>query len=357
MQDGIQLHGFGGWAYGHTDGNRYQIGQEDGSYNNSYFALNISASPYERFSANVQTLWRTSDEGLEVEFDYAFAEWEFFDWLKLRIGKVKCPFGIYTEVYDVGTLRPFYSLPQSIYGLPGQVLESYYGLGLTGLYYFPRWWGVQYDLYFGELLYKKYAMQGFQSLSDAMIEPVVRNSAGTRVVVHTPLEGLNVGFSLRQGETEIYVGEEIMQMAVRSSEGRYLNYTFRAEYLNNEISVRAEYAGSKKLDEGEEIGLFGYYLEGAYLFRDHYQVALLYDAYGITYPDSVIAVVTMPEDHRETAVGFNYWFNPNLVLKLSYHYVKGNVFAAPDDMIEILITGRDPEEITQMVIFGTQFSF
>ena len=39
------------------------------------------------------------------------------------------PFGNYTEIYDVGTLRPFYHLPQATYGPTGQIAESYDGIG------------------------------------------------------------------------------------------------------------------------------------------------------------------------------------------------------------------------------------
>jgi hypothetical protein len=49
-------------------------------------------------------------------YDYGFAEWRFSDALRLHAGRMKHPFGIYSEIFDVGTLRPFYTLSQSVYG-------------------------------------------------------------------------------------------------------------------------------------------------------------------------------------------------------------------------------------------------
>ena len=70
----------------------------------------------------------------DVELDYAFAEWFVSDALKIRMGRVKHPFGLYGEIFDVGTLRPFYLLPQSIYGPNGFTAKAYNGVGLTGNY-------------------------------------------------------------------------------------------------------------------------------------------------------------------------------------------------------------------------------
>jgi len=60
-------------------------------------------------------------------------------------------------------------------------------------------------------------------------------------------------------------------------------------------------------------------------------------------------------EHEEWAVGLNYWFIYNFVLKASYHYITGNRFAISSDLQEILDEGI--EENTQLFIFGAQFSF
>ncbi|MDD5222980.1 MAG: porin [bacterium] len=354
----FQIHGSGGWAFGITGGkNNYLVGNEDGSYTNSYFALNISGSPEERLSVNAQTIWKTSDEGMETDIEYVFADWTFFDWLKLRIGKVKCPFGLYSEIYDVGTLRPFYTLPTSLYATPGQVTESYYGLGLTGRLYPHPNWGLQYDLYGGEIFFKETVMSSFKSVMPDPMQPVIRDSSGLRLIVYTPLDGLNIGFAEHIGDTRILNVSELAKPFI-AGEGWYLTYLLSAEYLTDRFSVRSEYSGSVKLKGGREIKTYGYYLEAAVKFWKHWQVAGIYDVQKMTMPEGDMPfTIAMPEDHHEGAFGLNYWFSPNFVLKSSYHYVRGNLFAAEDQTLEQILSGYKMDEVTHLFIFSAQFSF
>jgi len=356
MQDVVQIHGFGGWAYARTDGNNYLIGTEDGSYSNSYFALNVSASPYERFSANVQTLWKTTKKGLEMEFDYAFAEWMFYDWLRLRIGKVKCPFGIYAEVWDVGTIRPFYALPPSLYAPGSFATKSYFGLGFTGMRFLSGGWGIQYDLYGGEFEYPPIFQPNPEDPTEEIeVQPISTDAVGGRIAVSTPLDGLSVGFSTFNGDSTIAVAgamEEVFQMV----SGRHYSNAVYVEYLLDEILLRAEYARTDKLSGEDDLRMYAYYVEAAYTFLEHWQAAVLFDAQSMEFVDLQLPI-EIPGDHKQGAVGLNYWFNPNFVLKLSYHYVQGNIFAKPDYTFETVLPGYEMEEITQMVLFGSQFSF
>ena len=116
----VDIHGFGGWAYGKTSNkNQYLRGDENGNYDNVNFSLNINANPYESFFVYVQTGFNEEFGEKEVLLDYAFAEWRLSNLFMLRAGKVKAPFMIYTEIYDVGMLRPFYSLASGIYRQSG----------------------------------------------------------------------------------------------------------------------------------------------------------------------------------------------------------------------------------------------
>jgi len=358
--DIVQVHGFGGWGYGHTftigskeyeSDHTYSIATGDGSFANSYFALNVSASPYERFNTFVQTLWRTSEKGLEMEFDYAFAEWEAHDLLKLRIGKVKSPFGIYSEIYDVGTLRPFYTPPQGVYGVPGLVTESYFGIGLTGSLFPSSGWGFQYDLYGGEYILKTHEV----IYAEGANEPIFQDMVGLRLIAHTPLSGLSGGFSLYGGNLILKSdGEEPEDPTVSDWHN---TYGAHVEYLTDAWLVRAEYEYLHKWS-GEDMAVNGAYVEAAYKIASHWQAAAGFGFYQIEFY-SFETPPNMPTNHREGSVGLNYWFNPNFVLKLSYYLVSGNLFAQPEDPVDFIqaMYADTLEEITNAVIFGTQFSF
>ncbi len=67
----------------------------------------------------------------------------------------------------------------------------------------------------------------------------------------------------------------------------------------------------------------------------------------------------LPKNIKILALGLNYWMNPNLVFKLSYHIVEGNRFALPMDVADYLAAYQKGsfDETTHLIVFGTQFSF
>ncbi len=127
----LTINGFGTWAYGNTDGNSYLYGGPDGEYERMSAALTFIGRPYEGVTIFVQPNFEYTQNDVEVELGFAFVDWEINESFHLRAGRVRHPFGIYTEIFDVGTLRPFLNLPQGIYA-PRTVARAYNGLGING---------------------------------------------------------------------------------------------------------------------------------------------------------------------------------------------------------------------------------
>lgn len=140
--------------------------------------------------------------------DYVFGEWKFSDAARFRVGNVKQPFGLYTEVFDVGTLRPFASLSQSIYGPGGMIGKSYSGMGLTGVLLSERALSVEYDIYGGglETLEEDTPIQVLQQGADTVGRALLmsptrtwRDVVGGRFVIRTPIDGFSFGGSAYSG--------------------------------------------------------------------------------------------------------------------------------------------------------------
>src|SRR6266545_4509197 len=238
----VDLHGFGGWRYGKTDvPNDYLGGTKDGDYREADFALNTSARVSEHLRMVSQVDWHESKAEKGVDLEYAFAEWKFSDKLLLRAGKVKQPFGLYSEVFQVGTLRPFLSLPQGVYGPSSIIGLSYKGLGLTGAIRLGKRWGIQYDVYGGGTdLDETIAPEAFLREGTAgAVEPIereqTRNVIGGRISFETPVEGLRFGGAAFSG---IEIGA-----ARRTVAGVH------AEYVSNKLSLRSEYAHENVKDD------------------------------------------------------------------------------------------------------------
>jgi hypothetical protein len=347
QQPTVELHGFGDWAYGRTSNNTYLAGLPEGNYRQVDLALNVTASVSNRLRVVGQAEWLESEDGSRTLLDYAFAEWKFSDELLLRAGQVKQPFGISNEVSTVGTLRPFFRLPQAIYGPVGLIGLAYRGLGVTGSRELGREWSLSYDVYAGSTVIEDFEppedlLRGNAVAEASAIEiESTRDLYGGRVALDTPLSGLKVGLSGCQGK----------QIGL----GRRWVLGVDAEYLTDAWSIRAEY-GHESVIESEALDAF--YLEVAYRVGRHWQVATQYGR--LSEELSGVDVSRAPSllDHRELAIGLNYWFSPEFVFKLAYHRVDGNRLASPEpqDLAETVAKGQLRTR-TNLVQFGAQFSF
>ena len=346
----LDVHGFGSWSYGHTNnGNTYLQALPEGDYRGSSFALNFSAALNDRLHVFAQTSWDATDDGTQNDFDYAFAEYTVSDALRLRFGQVKQPFGIYTEVYDVGTIRPFFSLPQGVYGRAGFSGESYKGVGLTGSQGMGRW-RADYDLYAGgqnmtvdHVAEAYYRGESLTDASNEAEEQSVRDVVGGRVVMRTPISGLSFGGSANSGTMDEATAHR------RTVVGGQL------EYLNDVWSLRSEYAQMRQnLDESSH----GYYVEAARFFTPHWQGAVQYNDLQSSFVGVDASTAPSLQKHTETAVGLNYWFSPELAVKLSVQNVEGNRFSYPHpELLDAAIAAGTLKTHTTLLRFGTQFAF
>ncbi|MCI5189695.1 MAG: hypothetical protein D3905_07820 [Candidatus Electrothrix sp. AS4_5] len=220
LLDKISLHGFGSWAGGMTNNeNRYFLWNEDGNVEHVEAALNIQAELYDKVAVYVQTSFDRTWLGTETDLDYAFAEWSFSDLLTFRAGKVNAPFMLYSEVYDVRIIRPFFNLPLGIYHDMGA--EAYKGIGLTGTFSPHQGWQIQYDIYGGTMTQhpnrriSNYTWLDedeerewyFFEIPDQSVEKMI----GGRLFISPPLEGMRFGFSAYTGEQKYYESDSLTE--------------------------------------------------------------------------------------------------------------------------------------------------
>lgn len=257
------------------------------------------------------------------------------------------PFGISTEVFDVGTLRPFLELPQAVYGPVGIVGEGYTGVGFTGSFDLKGEWGLSYDVFGGGQSLAEFfppeAVALGEDFEEATEVEKTRNMVGAHLVLTAPLEGLSVGGSL-------YTGQEFA-----AHHSRRTGLGLQAQYSTGPWSLRSEFAHESIRGDLRTTGFYG---EAAYRIDGHLQIAAQYGRL-----TSELAEVPAPATpsllhHEETAVGLNYWWNSDFVFKLSFHHVDGNRLASPDpaELADAVASGTLKPR-TNLVAFGAQFSF
>ncbi len=354
---GVRIHGFGGWAYGQTDNeNSYLMGNEDGNYEYVNFSLNLNARPSDRLSVYAQTGFTEKFRERETGIDYAFAEWYVNDALSIRAGKVKAPFLLYTEIYDVGTLRPFFDLPPGIY--QQFTAEAYKGVGLTGTIFSSSEWDIEYDLYGGELKLLPQRTLSLASEQPALLQetPILDDLTGGRILVRTPLEGMNIVASMFRGNgRSIYHDGKTVANSVFDDD--FLVWGLSAEYVTEAFGIRTEYVEQQTSDA---FAFHAIYVEPSYKLTEHWQIAAHYE--WLDAEASWLENYHFPEsflDHQDFAIGINYWFNTEMVAKAAYHAVRYNRCAQPDTLEDFLRAVQQGkfEERTNVFIFGVQFSF
>jgi hypothetical protein len=341
LADGrLNVSGYAYWGYGRTDGNRFQLGNEDGYYDNAALALAVRAVATDELSASFQF---TQDEDYTQNgVDYAFFEWKASDALRVRFGMPKVPIGISWDVNDVGTLRPFLRLPNSVYSSTNFGGYSYLGVGLAGTRPLAEGWELGYDAFGGgisqfvltprEVLEVRDGTSADPDFPGTWVE--MQDCLGGRLTLVTPVEGLSVRASYFWGRTPEEMGLEPTWMAAGS-----------VEYAGERWMLRAEYY---RLDEKRVGTADAGYVEGGVRFGEHWQVVAKVEATKLDQPDFEGPMSLLR--HREAALGLNYWFTRDFVVRASLHAADGNRFTLPDADGEF-------QERTNALLVGSQFAF
>lgn len=340
----LSINGFGSWAYGASNGNDYEAARHTGHFDSGEFALALTSILSDHAVAAAQL--RVAPERGGLFLDWAFGEWRFSDLIRVRMGLVKHPLGIFGEVPNVGTLRPFFVLPQGIYGQTEITGSGVEGVSISGLLLSRSGWEMSYDLYGGSL---KLRVQDVISLiaDPASLRPGGTHAVqteetkyiiGGRIVVATPVDGLEVrlstyGSPARQSDNPRFVIGPSLQ------------------YTGERFSARAEYFFFyEQHNQRTHTG----YVEAACFLTGKLQVGARAEFYSLDVLQ--VASDTSLSEHREIAATFNYWFDPGLVVKLSFHFVDGNRFAQPMLLDDAILSGT-LRRSTLATILGMQFSF
>jgi hypothetical protein len=348
--DRVVLHGFGSWAYGKTTWNNlYLGGRPEGDFRHVSMAVNAAAKVDDKFTVHAQAEIQSDDDGTQTTLSYAFAEYRFSDRIAFRIGQVKHPFGLYTEVFTVGTLRPFLDLPQGFYGPVGFAGQAYRGVGITGTAEVGAW-TVSYDVFGGGIDLEKFPVPEFfyhgESLEDVSSEVELestRNVVGGRVVLRTPVQGLSFGASSYTG------------ILNEPAANRRTVVAGQLDYRSNRFTLESEIGYQNQVNDERATGG---YVQMAYRLTPAWQVAIQYDYVKNTFFGVDPAAAPSLQRHEEGAVAVSYWFSRALVLKAEYHRVSGNRFALPEpEQLVIDLAAGLLRTTTNLVQFGGQFSF
>jgi hypothetical protein len=353
----VSLQGFGGWAYGKTDNDNAFAYSADGrgAWNNYYFALNVAAQPMDKLSIRAQAYWGEDARPQHTNLDYAFAEWAQSPAFKLRVGKVLAPFGLYSETYDVGTLRSFYLLPQFYAGTLGLIPKAYLGGGITGTPRLSDDWDLQYDAFGGEVRFDPFPLDrvagfdpatGYPQIETTQQQITGREMVGGRLLLVAPAKGVDVG------GTVIHVGQVKYPADSPLTMTRATLVNGRVQYQGAGFALRGEYFGVLT----DDADLRSWYAEASYRFARHWQVAAQYERSRVILAPGDTSIPDTLLNHASFGLGLDFWVSPEFVLKLNGYSVDKNMIARPASAgLEAALGTIDKS--TGVVVLGAQFSF
>jgi len=185
-----EIHGFVSQGFLITTQNNYLADSEDGSFEFTEVGLNFTKQLGNHFRVGMQLFMRDLGPigNYKPQFDWFYLDYRFFDWLGIRAGRTKIPFGLYNEINDIDAARVPVLLPQSVYPTESRdSLLAQTGFELYGRTPLTKAGALEYRAYGGTIFVDSSSAD--PSIEDFRVPYVV----GGRLMWETPLDGLRAG--------------------------------------------------------------------------------------------------------------------------------------------------------------------
>jgi hypothetical protein len=194
--DELRVHGFVSQGYIKTTNHNYlgKTERAQGSFDFTEVGINFTQPLGDKLRVGLQLF--AHDLGTfgnySPQFDWYYLDYRAFDWLGIRAGKTKLPWGLYNESNDVDAGRVPILLPQSVYPVSSrESLFAQTGGELYGDVPIGGAGSLEYRLYGGTIFLNpdnvSEELQGFD----------VPYMMGGRLMWQLPFEGLQLGGSVQ----------------------------------------------------------------------------------------------------------------------------------------------------------------
>ena len=252
----IDVHGFVTQAALKTTGNNFLVpDSKTGSLDFSEAGINFTKVLTDRLRVGFQLY--ASDigtvGGYTARFDWFYLDYRFNDWLGIRAGRTKVPYGLYNEIIDIDSAYVPALLPQSVYPeADREFLLAQTGMELYGRVPLRRAGALEYRAYGGTYSLRLTNEPNSQVGVQDVTVPYV---FGGRLMWELPVPGLRIGASiqsLRIDANEYFTPFAIASFAATGQLPAGFDglapfqipavlWLASAEYLRGDLLVSAEY--------------------------------------------------------------------------------------------------------------------
>ena len=322
----LQFHAFVSQGFIKSARNNYLAQSKRGSFELTEVGLNATQVLTHKLRAGIQLFARQVGHAGDYRprVDWFYLDYRFADWLGLRVGRVKMPFGLYNDVNDIDAARVPVLLPQAVYpilnrdillALTGVELYGYVRLGPAG--------GLEYRLYGGTLFVDPPVAPPGLTLTGFEVPYVF----GGRLLWEPPIDGLRVGGSVQalRFETNYAIpGAMGMPPTPFALNIPFVLWLASAEYTGHDLILAAEYgrwqadlqttgAPSTHVENERFYGLAAYRIT-RWFTPGLYYSSLLPDITKRSGADNY---------QRDLAMTLRFDVNPYWIVKVEGHLVRG----------------------------------
>jgi hypothetical protein len=380
----VSIHGFASQGYLRSSANRdLSTPTDEGTFAFSEEALNFTVQPKPRLRIAVQLFARDLGQqgNHQVTIDWALGDYSVRDWLGIRAGKVKLPYGLYNTLMDADVARPEILQPIGVYSLATRDLTNAVdGASVYGLVQAGRAGDLEYELlggspgvnnsYILDRLTTEGAAAALPSLAQAFglananyevsdIRGKRSTHWGGALEWRPRVPGLRLRFSGYAGKADIasnstytgFLGPLPVSLATQWTTDIDVRHTlfFSAEYRRGGLRLSAEQVRSHTAVSTDIQGLPGppsppnlvdshsvaTYGQAAYRFDDRWQASAYYVEYYTNQDDKAGArFVAMGQPaHRgfqkDLALTLRSDITPWWLVKVEVHHINGTAWLSP----------------------------
>lgn len=321
----FEIQGFVSQGFLKSGGNNINADTKDGTFQFNEFGINFGTYATDRLHVGMQLLSRDLGDigNNNIEIHWAYGDYRWKDWLGIRAGQIKTPWGLYNETRDIDLLRTWVFLPGSLYKEDERdVYDSFIGVSAYGNVEIGDGGDFDYQLGYGEkhIPGDSSFFRGLDPFFRQYVSMTIRDIFAGSLEWNTPLDGLRL-----RGDLGRYTVTPKASLSAEEQEnlGIVINFDppetetyriFSCEYARESVTLAAEYiADSGKLE--------AYYGSAAYWVTEWLEVG---GYYSVSHDRE--RYQNMPDSHKyqkdfvmTTRINFNeYW-----TLKFEGHFIDG----------------------------------
>lgn len=351
----VKVNGFVSQGYiDSSKNNFFGDSTSGGSFQFNELGLDFQSQINDKLRVGAQLLSRDlgKDGNNDVRLDWAYGDYHYSDYLGVRFGKVKLPFGFFNEGRDSDFLRTMIFLPQSIYDENKRdVLVAYQGGGLYGNIPLGPLGDLDYHGYLGTINFNNDSVfiNNLKQNAASFVKSGAGNSAatltsfdlkndyitGASVIFNPPVTGLKLGMSyLRVMNDMKFTAANSTHTPVSGEFNNKANYVGSLEYTIGDLTLTGEYSELQHRNEvfapaSQSYDQQGYYGMASYSPLKDLTLSALYDVYYQNKDDkdgSNFIAQGKPDFmawRKDFGVGIRYDVNQNWTMKADYHYIDG----------------------------------